>query len=380
MVGWFKMKTLLLLSLLFSIVFADFEYKVENANLTVSSKDLTYNYDRLRFRGDFFQNDFFVTIIGDGVSYYGQDYLDSSEYMYVRNIHSDTPFKTQTAFREYDNMSTYAKLYRLYGGYEDSDNRIVVGLQNISMGVGRIWNPTNLLNPRNIYALEPDETFGIATLLYTRHINDTSDFTIIVSQKEDDTFKYAARYKAFLDFSDIAIDALSSKNTKMLGLELEANLADTGIEVRLETAYIENKLRDTLYDKQDTQFIQTVVGFDDAFVNGVTLVMEALYSSKRFTSEQMYLNLDSEILPNLVYSKFYTALLLSYDFNIFLDGSVSYIESYNDENSRFIAPTLSYTFNDYNKFTLGSQLQGGSTKSEFGPLENRYFFKYTLSF
>jgi hypothetical protein len=380
MVGWFKMKTLLLLSLLFSIVFADFEYKVENANLTVSSKDLTYNYDRLRFRGDFFQNDFFVTIIGDGVSYYGQDYLDSSEYMYVRNIHSDTPFKTQTAFREYDNMSTYAKLYRLYGGYEDSDNRIVVGLQNISMGVGRIWNPTNLLNPRNIYALEPDETFGIATLLYTRHINDTSDFTIIVSQKEDDTFKYAARYKAFLDFSDIAIDALSSKNTKMLGLELEANLADTGIEVRLETAYIENKLRDTLYSKQDTQFIQTVVGFDDAFVNGVTLVMEALYSSKRFTSEQMYLNLDSEILPNLVYSKFYTALLLSYDFNIFLDGSVSYIESYNDENSRFIAPTLSYTFNDYNKFTLGSQLQGGSTKSEFGPLENRYFFKYTLSF
>jgi hypothetical protein len=34
----------------------------------------------------------------------------------------------------------------------------ICSLQNISMGVGRIWTPTNSFNPKNIYALESDVT------------------------------------------------------------------------------------------------------------------------------------------------------------------------------------------------------------------------------
>ena len=374
------MKTFLSLVLLFCFVFGDFEYKVENTNFTIASKDLTYNYDRLRLRADIFEDDYFATIIADGVNYYGVDYVNSIEFMYLQNLQSDTPFKTQTSFREYENGSVYAKLYRAYGGYEDSKNRIVVGLQNISMGVGRIWTPTNLFNPRNIYALEPDETFGVAALLYTRHINDTSDLSVLVSQKEDESFKYGARYKAFLEFSDIAFEVISSDKTKMLGFEFEANLAESGIEIRSELAYMKNELRNALYEKKETEFTQMIIGADYGFVNGVTLIAEALYSSKNFTSQEIFLNLDSELVQNLVYSKLYTALSLSYSFNIFLDGSLTYIESFNDENSRFISPTLSYTYNDYNSFILGAQIQDGSSLSEFGSLENRYFFKYTLSF
>ncbi|MEA3371463.1 MAG: hypothetical protein U9Q40_09015 [Campylobacterota bacterium] len=382
------MKILSLLLLLTLSLFGDFDYRVENTNFTISQGSINpqqntnylYNYDRLRFRGDYSYENYFSTIIADGVNYLGKEYTESNDFNYIKWQQSDTPFKTQTAFHDYDKGSAYAKLYRLYGGYEDSQNRVVLGLQNISMGVGRIWTPTNLFNPKNIYALEPDETFGVAALLYTRHLSDTSEITLITSQKEDESFKYAARYTAFLDFSEIAIDMLSSNETTMIGLELEANLADSGVEVRSEVAYIRNSFNNPLNTTQEIAFTQAIVGADYGFENGVTLIGEALYSSESFTYNELLLNLDSEILPNLVYSKFYTALSLSYSFNIFLDGSLIYIESFNDKNSRFVSPTLNYTLNDYNSFMLGAMMQDGERGSEFGELKNSYYFKWLLSF
>lgn len=139
---------------------ADFDYRVQNSNFTISQgsinppsdKTYLYNYDRLRFRFDYTQDNFFTTIMADGVNYYGGNYVDSPDFEFVKERKSDTPFKTQSAHNPYGNGSVYAKLYRAYSGYEDDKNRVVVGLQNITMGVGRIWNPTNLFNPRNTYA------------------------------------------------------------------------------------------------------------------------------------------------------------------------------------------------------------------------------------
>lgn len=382
------LKQLLLLSLLSFSLLADFDYKVENTNFTISqgsinpqnTKTYLYNYDRLRFRGDYTNENYFATIIADGVNYLGKEYVSSNDFEYIKLIKSDTPFKTQTEFHDYNNGSVYAKLYRVYGGYEDSQNRAVIGLQNISMGVGRIWTPTNLFNPKNIYALEPDETFGVAAISYTRHISDTSHMMVIASQKEDSSFKYAARYNTFFDFTDLALDVVSSDKTTMLGLELEANLADTGVEVRSEIAYIKNNMNTSLNSRENIEFTQAIVGADYGFENGITVIAEALYSSENFTYQEILLNYDSEILPNLVYSKFYTALSLSYSFNIFLDASLIYIESFNDKNSRFISPTVTYTLNDYNSFMLGAMLQDGSKGSEFGEVENTYYFKWVLSF
>jgi hypothetical protein len=380
-------KIVLLLVLLTPALFAEFEYRVDNTNFTISQgsiepntdKTYVYNYDRLRFRGDYTEGNYFVTLIGDGVNYFGHDYVSSNDFNYVKEIKSDTPFSTQTNHHDYYEGSVYAKLYRLYGGYEDNKNRAVVGLQNISMGVGRIWTPTNLFNPKNIYSLEPDETFGVAALSYTRHINDTSHLSAVASQNADYTFKYGARYKAFLDFADFAIDAVSSDDTKMLGVELEGNLGDTGVEVRSEGAYIKNTLK-TLSGLDEKEFFQGIIGADYGFVNGLTVIGEALYSSEKFTRGEILLNRDPEILSNLVSSNFYTAISATYTFNIFLDGGLVYIESFNDKNSRFISPTLTYTMNDYNTFVLGAMIQNGPSGSDFGDYENTYYFKYALSF
>ena len=344
-------------------VFADFDYTVNNSNFTVSNKNYMYNYNRLRFRGDYTQDKFFASVIADGVNYLGSKYTNSTTFDYIKSVSSDTPFKTQSNFHDYDNGEIYSKLYRLYGGYEDNENKVVVGLQNISMGVGRIWTPTNLYNPRNIYAIEPDEVFGVMAISYTRHLNETSHLTIVSSQKEDNSFKYGARYKAFLSVADFAVNIVHSNDTDMIGYELEGNLFDSGVELRSEGAYIQNNLEDA--------FFQGILGADYGFENGVTLVVEALYSSKKFSKNEILQNLDSEIVANLQSSTLYTATYISYSFNLLLDSSLTYIESFNEKNSRYISPTLTYTLNDYNSFMLGAMLYDG---------DNNYYFKWSLSF
>jgi len=372
-------RVFLFLLLASHVVYGDFQYTLNNTNFTISQKEYTYNYDRFRFNGDYTHDNYFFTFIGDGVNYLGSEYVNSQSFKYFKTLKSDTTFKTQSDFNDYNNGSFYTKLYRLYGGYEDGKNRVVVGLQNITMGVGRIWTPTNLFNPKNIYALEADEVFGVTALSYTRYLDDTSHVRVVASQKSDDSFKYALRYKAYLDFADFGLNLITSDTTKMIGYEIEGNLADSGVEVRSEGAYIKHTLN-MLTQKEDREFFQAIIGADYGFVNGVSVIGEALYSSEKFSTNEMLLNLDSEILSNLVNSNFYTALSISYSFNIFLDGSLIYIESFNDKNSRFLSPTFTYTLNDYNTFVIGAQLAYGKSGSEFDMLEDTYYFKWSLSF
>ena len=376
-----------LLFLLTSSLIAGFDYKVENTNITISQgsayqnedKSYMYNYNRLRFRSDYIDDGYFGTIIADGVNYLGHNYINSNTFEYVKSTRSDTSFKTQTNFKDYGDGSVYAKLYRLYGGYEDNSNRIVAGLQNISMGVGRIWTPTNLFNHRNVYALEPDEIFGVMALSYTRYIDDTSNITVIASQREDNSFKYGARYKRLTSFGDLAIDLILSGDTAMLGYEIEKDLGDTGIEVRSEVAYIENKIKTDTGNK-NVKYFQAILGADYGFENGLNLVVEALYSSEDFLYQEILLNLDSDVLSSLTYSNVYLGTSLSYAFNIFLDGSLLYVESLDDKSFSFISPSITYTLNDYNSFTLGAMINGGDSSSEFGSSDNTYYFKWMLSF
>ncbi|HHH19592.1 MAG TPA: hypothetical protein ENK86_03650 [Campylobacterales bacterium] len=351
---------------------ADVDTRIENSNFTLHPKESTYNYNRLRLRSDCTQGNFFGTLIGDGVNYYGKSFTDSVDFGYLKAQHADTPFQTQTPFKNYGDGQAYAKLYRLYGGYEDEQNRVVIGLQNIAMGVGRIWTPTNIFNPKNSYALEPDETFGVAAISYTRHLNGMSDLTIVSSQKEDESFKSALRYKAFVDVADIAVNLITSDDTHVIGYEIEGNLGDTGVEVRSEGAYIEHELT-----TDTAKFTQMIIGADYGFENGVTLIGELLYSSKTFERNQLLFNLQSDILGNMVTSNAYGAVSLSKSFTIFLDGSVSCISSVDTPDTQFLSAALNYTLNDYHTFTLGALLYEGK---QFEGMGDTVYLRYGVSF
>lgn len=358
-------------------LFADLQYNVNNTNYTINQNDTTYNYDRLRLRNDYKNGSYYATFIGDLVNYYGGSYINSQDFTYVKAQKSDTAYKTQSGFHDYGEGAANAKVYRLYGGYQDEKNNLAAGLQNIPMGVGKFWNPTNIFNPQNIYALEPDEVFGVMALSYTRSLGTLSSINAVASQKEDSSFKYALRYKSFIKFADFAFDLVKSDDTTMLGYELQGNVGSTGIELQSEGAYIDSSLYADENRTERQRFYQITLGADYGFVNGITLTAEALYSSKKFDYSRISLNYNSEVLTNLTDSNLYAGASVSYDFNIFLSGSVTYIGSLNGSNSRFFSPKMTYTLNDYNSFTLGAMLYDSSGAQRY---PDTYYFNYTLSF
>lgn len=358
----------IVLFFLFAIALsAQTDQKIENTNITIREGEYIYNYDRLRLRLDWQENELFSTVIADGVNFLGESYTNSEFFAYKQQLRSDTPFKTQTDFADYNGGAAYAKVYRAYGGYQDEHNRIVVGLQNISMGVGRIWQVTNIYNPKNIYAIESDETFGVAGVLYTRYFDQTSHVSGIISLDHDKETRYALRYQGFFETADFALDLLQSKEVKMLGYEIDGNLPN-GMGIRSEGAY---------FDTNASEFFQGIVGFDYGFENGVTLVAEALYSSKIFTLEEIAANLQNSYVQNMVGAHYFAALMLSYPINIYLDASCVYIEGFDGEGSRFFNPTITYALNDYNTFSLGVMLYG---QRGIDQELDRYFLKWDLSF
>jgi hypothetical protein len=239
------------------------------------------------------------------------------------------------------------------------------------MGVGRIWNPTDLFNPRNPLALEPDEVFGAFSLVYTYSPSDLSQITAVAAQRSDDSFKYAGRIKGYLDVADVALDLIWADDVVMLGYELEGELFDTGMELRSEGGWFEDKLL-------DEKFFQALLGADYSFENSLMLAGEWLHTSKTFEKE-LALGLPSGAQNNLVRSKDYLGSTLGYEFDALLYGAMTGIISA-DDGSFYLSPILSYSLDDDMTLALGAMLYGGEKGSEFGDLGQTYYLNFKVTF
>lgn len=354
------------------------EYSIENTNFTLSlvpystDERIFYNYNRLRLDYTLKEENWYVNFIGDIDNYYGKQYVQSDEYLFSRTIKADTPFDIETHTHYYDGGELFGRVHRFNIGYNDEIHRLVFGLQKITMGVGRIWTPTDLFNPRNPLALEPDQIFGAYALSYTYAFDKTTEIMGVVSQRHDKSYKYAGRVKGYVGFADIALDFLHSNDVQMIGYEIEGDLFDTGIEWRSEGGYFKDKVL-------DKTFYQGILGVDYGFQNGVTAALEWLHTSKTYSALEVSDMQNSTLSGNRFISSDYIGTSLSYDFNLLLQGSVSAI--YNlDDNSLFTSPVLVYSLDDETTVSLGALLYTGDNQSEFGSLEHRYYLRLKKTF
>ncbi len=358
---------------------ADRSFDIENTNFFLRQPDIfnttdyVYDYNRLRLSSEGSAGNFFWTFTGDAVNFLGQSYVDSRDFQYLKAIKVDIPFDVRTTVYDYGCGAAFFKLHRLYSGYQDARQVLSIGVQKISMGVGRIWTPTDLYNPRNAYALEPDEVPGVLAADYTYSISDMSTLSTVISMRGDHTLKYAARFKGYLCVADLGVDFMISHDTLMIGYEFEGNLFDTGAEWRSEGGYFRNY-------PMNAGFFQGILGADYGFENGLTAAVEMLYSSQTFSSVQLLEDYDCEIINDMMMSPFYAGLTLQYDFNLAFSGSLLFIESFYGPDSSFIAPVVTYTLNDHHTFSLGAQFNVGHGNSEFGMLGNIYYLKWKAAF
>ena len=370
-------RSLLIAVCLTSILSAkEVEMSFENSNFTLlapldskGNKELL-NYNRFRLTGHIRNENWFATAIGDIENYIGKEHINSTSLKLASSISSDTPFSTQSNTNNYNDGEYYAQLYRLYAGYANEKHRISFGLQKVSMGVGRIWNPTDLFNPKNPLALEPDEVLGAFSLFYTYSPSELSEITIVGAKRADKSFKYAGRIKGYLEFLDVALNIIDAKDVTMVGYELEGELFNSGIELRSEGGWFDDKLLNKKY-------FQGAVGADYAFSNSLILTSEWLYSSKTF--EEEFMLRPSGTANNLVSAHNYFGLNLAYQFDALLFGSLSSIVNIDDRSS-YITPTLSYSFNDDTVIKIGTMLYSGKSDSEFGDYRQTYYLNINVTF
>lgn len=353
------------------------ETTFENSNFTLSApldgkgEQELYNINRFRMTENIHEGNWFATAIGDIKNILGYDMIHSISYKTARTIGSDTPFSTKTETYDYTEGQIYAQLYRLYGGYADEKHRISLGLQKVSMGVGRIWNPTDLFNPKNPLALEPDEVYGTFALAYSYAPSSLSQITAVAAQRADNSFKYAGRVKGYLGFADAALDVVSADDVTMIGYELEGELFQSGIELRSEGGWFNDKLL-------QKQFFQGLIGADYAFENSLMLIGEWLHTSKTFEQE-LLLGTPSGAANNLVRAGDYIGLSCGYQFDPLLYGTLSTIVSA-DDGSFYIGPVLRYSLSDDMTMGLGAMLYTGESSSEFGDYGQTYYLNIKVTF
>ncbi|WP_223890411.1 hypothetical protein [Sulfurovum sp. TSL6] len=369
---------LTLLCLTVPLMAVDHDLTIENTNYTISKipyaeDDRTlYNYNRLRITDKIKEGNWFATIIADIDNYYGETYIESFEYQFLRSINADTPFNIETNAKDYEKGEVFGRLHRFYVGYGDAKHNLLFGLQKITMGVGRIWTPTDLFNPRNPLALEPDQIYGNVALSYTYALGELSQAMGVVAKREDNSYKYAGRVKGNVAIGDVALDVYSSNDAQMIAYEIEGNLFDTGIEWRSEGGFYKDKLL-------DKEFYQTIVGADYGFVNGLTVMTEWLHSSKTYTADEILNFQESSLGYNRHFSSDYVGASAYYDFNLLYSGAVSVIHNPEDQSS-FISPLIEYSISDDASIAVGAMLYTGNNESEFGSVENSYYLRLKATY
>lgn len=368
------------LSLLFCalpLLALEHDLTFENTNFLVSyggvidQQRYKYDYNRFRISDSITHENWFVSLIGDLQNYLGHDYINSPDYTLRRSFGPDVAFSIETNSYNYYEGEAFLRLHRAYAGYADDIQTLSFGIQKVSMGVGRIWTPTDLFNPKNSLALEPDEVFGVMALSYTHSITDLSNAMVVVSQREDKSAKFAGRLKGYLEVADVALDVVSSDDALMIGYEVEGNFFDTGAEWRCEGGYF----RDNILD---TEFFQGILGADYGFENGLTTAVEWLYSSETF-DYQTVLARESGVPDNLALAHNYAGVTASYQFSLVLQGSLIFIESF-DDHSCFAGPEVEYSLADDHSLGLGAMLYCGGGESEFGMVDNAYYLHWKITF
>ncbi len=370
--------TITLLCFTVPLMAIEHDITIENTNYTISKTPYTeegrtlYNYNRLRLTDKIKEANWFAQIIADIDNYYGETYIESFEYGFLRSINADTPFEIETNAKNYGNGEVFGRMHRFYVGYGDATHNLTLGIQKVTLGVGRIWTPTDLFNPRDPLALEPDQIYGNFAFSYTYALGELSQVMGVVAKRQDNSYKYAGRIKGNVQIGDIALDLFSSNDAQMIAYEIEGNLFDTGIEWRSEGGYYKDKLL-------DRDFYQTIVGADYGFLNGVTVIAEWLHSSKTYSQDEILNYQNSSLSNNRHLSSDYIGASAYYDFNLLYSGSLSMIHSTEDQSS-FISPLIEYSLSDDASLAIGAMLYTGDNESEFGSVENSYYLRLKATY
>lgn len=289
-------------------------------------------------------------------------YLDTAQFQQLRSMRPPTYWDLEDDY--VDRGSIFVR-HRLYRGHVDIATPvadILVGRQRIAWGSGHFWNPTDLLNPFNPTAIEPEEREGVDALLLQRNIGALSRLSLVYAPQRDAADSRAIHYRTNAAATDLAVLLGEFRGERVVGLDIVGRVGEGGLRAEVAHTRPEN----------GADYTRAVAGFDYAFANTLILSVEYYYNGQGTTDEAAYDLLALQAGRIQSAARHYWGVQAIYDIMPLLRTDNSLIVNA-DDGSRFFAPRLIYSIAPNVDGALGAQLFGGHAGSEYASFNDVYF-------
>ncbi|MGD0337519.1 MAG: hypothetical protein ABSB78_01885 [Bacteroidota bacterium] len=242
----------------------------------------------------------------------------------------------------------------------------VLGRQRISLGTGRIWNPTDLFNPLNPTSFAKIEKDGVDAFSTKFFLGEFTDLQLVVNPQKKQHGNAGYRFRTNFEEFDLSTVGGIFDDRLIVGGDFAGNLLDAGVRGELIVS--------TERENLSSNFTTFILGADYQFTSKLYALVEYHHNGEGKNNRTLYelLRLINGEILNL--GRDYLAVQAVYQIHPLVMASISTIGNLND-GSRFFAIIATYSVTENTSLTLGGQIFTGDQFTEYWYYPGSIFLK-----
>ena len=283
-------------------------------------------------------------------------YLDTAQFAQMKTAKPMTYWDLEGDYLDRGSVYARHRLYRAFASVTSGTTDLKLGRQRIAWGSGRLWNPTDILNPYNPVQLEREERPGVDAALLEANLGALSRLSLVYAPPvEPARASMALHVRGNFAGTDVALLAGEFHGDRVAGLDLIGRFGDAGVYAEMARTRAEGGDSNT----------RAVAGAEYAFANTLTIGAELYYNGRGTTDRARYdfARLFAGEIQNV--ARHYVGARLNYELTPLL-RTENYLIINRDDGSRFFAPSLVYSLAANWDWAVGAQFFSGDAGSEYG--------------
>ncbi len=281
------------------------------------------------------------------------------------NTREDELLQMQWVLNEKENLIWRHILYRAWAHAKVGDWDVAAGRQRMAWGTGRLWNPTDVINPYDPMSVEREERAGSdAAQLKWSPTGLSYLEAVYVPKRGADWRKSLVLGKARMNYLETDWSAMGGKigDERMIGADFASQALDGSFRGEVTYTFDSPVRRD---------FARTVLSYDYnfSFSRPLYVVGEYFYNGIGELGGADYFKVVLRANDQKFLGRDYAGLGATWDITPLLKLDCYTIVNLND-SSAFFGPRLKYQVLTDVEIGVGAQIFEGKSKSEYGATEN----------
>lgn len=359
------------------VCFASWDFSGYAKNLYQNSRSVTddrpywQDLTRLRLSGDASHSILQAHLDYDHEFSYGT-FFRTADYALLQSLPETDFLDMEKKLDGGERWEWRHKVYRGWVGAEKEGRLLRIGRQRIAWGAGKIWNPTDVLNPYQPLSLEREERRGVDSLYLRRGWRELGQLELVYAAqdrwRDAHLLGRAKNHFKTMDYSFMGGHAAGEKDGWMAGGDLAMDLK--GGQLHGELTYSDPQNR--------TPFWKVLIGYEYGFTDS-WLNLEYYRNGRGSRDKSRYDFLPVLLGREVQVARDYLGLGWTWDFHALWKLEFYSIVNLND-SSYFLGPGLSFNALKNLHLSFNAQIFGGSEgqglfdpPSELGRLHDIYY-------